>query len=95
MKYTTQNIFTHPLNENNDVQEALTDFVKMRKTMRKPCTERAVKLLMLTLVELSGGDADLAVKVIDQSIKYSYLDFYQLKQESNFTFDQPKRREEL
>lgn len=79
MKYTTLNIFDHPINKNEEFQEAFKDFLDMRKKMKKPATERAVKLLILTLVTLAKDSDELAIKIIDQSIVKGYLDFYPLK----------------
>jgi len=91
---TTANVFEHPLNENPEVQEAFTEFILMRKKMRKPATERAVKLLLVTLIKLSDGKADLAVKIIDRSITNCWLDFYQLKEEDSIGFETPQQRAE-
>ncbi len=82
-KYTTANVFEHPLNENNEFQEALQDFINMRKKIRKPVTDRAVKLLILKLIDLSEENPEQAVKIIDQSLVNNWLDFYQLKEEQN------------
>lgn len=95
---TTANVFEHPLNENAEMQEAFKDFLKMRVKMRKPATERAIKLLLVTLIKLSDGKPDVAIAIIDQSIVSSYLDFYQLReqrQDFNFGNDQSKKRTEL
>lgn len=99
MKYTTANVFDHPLNNSAEFQEAFQDFLTMRKKMRKPPTERAIKLLIKNLIELSGGKEDIAVKIIDRSIVNNWLDFYQLKEETDFSFHQSstigKKREEI
>ncbi len=99
MKYTTTNVFDHPLNNSAEFQEAFQDFLSMRKKMRKPPTERAIKLLLKTVIELSSGREDIAIKIIDRSIVNNWLDFYQLKEETDFSFQQSnnisKKREEL
>lgn len=86
MKYTSKNVFEHPMNKDADFQEAFNDFLDMRKKMKKFPTERAIKLLLLTIIELSKDNAELAVKIIDQSVKVNWLDFYPLKEQEKNTF---------
>ncbi len=85
--YTTANVFEHPINENDEFQEVFQEFVNMRKKIRKPVTERAIKLLILKLIELSGGDIPLSIKIIDQSLVNNWLDFYQLKEDQNVGYN--------
>ena len=81
-EFTTTNIFEHPINENTEFQEVFAEFLTMRKKMRKPATDRAIKLLILKLIGLSDNDIPTAIKIIDQSLVNSWLDFYQLKDDS-------------
>lgn len=62
------------------LNQAFTDFVEMRKQLKKPMTERAVQLAIKKLETLSGGDNDKAVKIIEQSIEGSWTGLYELKE---------------
>lgn len=61
------------------LNQAFTDYVKMRKELKKPMTDRAVQLAMTKLENLSGGDNDKAIKIIEQSIEGSWTGLYELK----------------
>lgn len=61
------------------LNQAFTDYVKMRKELKKPMTERAVQLAMTKLEHLSGGDNDTAIKILEQSIERSWAGLFALK----------------
>lgn len=61
------------------LNQAFTDYVKMRKELKKPMTERAVQLAMSNLEKLSGGDNDTAIKILEQSIERSWAGLFALK----------------
>ena len=63
------------------LNQAFTDYVAMRKEMKKPMTERAVQLAMNTLERLSGGDNDTAIRIIEQSIERTWAGLFPLKDE--------------
>lgn len=64
------------------LNEAFIDFVKMRKSTGKPITSnRAITRAMNRLQKLAGNDNDLAIQIIDQSIFHCWQDFYELKAE--------------
>lgn len=58
---------------------AFTDYVDMRKKIKAPMTDRAVTLAMNKLAELSGGDNDLAIEIVNQSIMNSWKGLFELK----------------
>lgn len=91
----TTNIFDHNFCKDAEFNEAMNDFLDMRKKIKKPATERAVRSLIKTVIEKSGGNLELAIKIIDQSITYCYLDFYPLKEDSRGMPQQNRKREEL
>ena len=85
IKYTTKNIFEHPINDSEEFREVFFEFLAMRTKMKKPATERAQKLLMLKLLDMSAGKEDMMIKLIDQSMINNWLDFYPLREErTNF-----------
>ena len=63
------------------LDRAFADYVAMRKQLKKPMTDRAVDLAIKKINELSGGDNDLAVKIINQSIMNSWQGLFPLKEE--------------
>lgn len=69
---------------NPEIREALMDFIEMRKKSKKPLTTiRALKLNINDAIKLSGGEPDIMLKIIEQSIKNSWLGFYELKEKTN------------
>ena len=54
----------------------------MRKKIKKPMTDRAVELAIKKLNELSGGDNDIAIKIIEQSVMNSWQGLFPLKEEA-------------
>ena len=71
--------------ENAELKSALYDFIKMRKTIKKPMTDRAITLFLGKLKELST-DENTQIKIIEQSIIHNWQTVYPLK-------DEPKKRE--
>lgn len=65
--------------ENKEIREALFEFIKMRKLIKKPMTNRALKRIINKLLSFAGDDADLATAILDQSIVNSWQDIYPLK----------------
>lgn len=58
---------------------AFADYVDMRKKIKAPMTDRAVTLAMNKLAELSGGDNDLAIDILNQSVMNSWKGLFELK----------------
>ena len=65
------------------LKEALLDFIKMRKIIKKPLTNRALKSIITRLNEFSGGNNNKAILMLDQSIRNSWQDVYELKELKN------------
>lgn len=65
------------------LNQAFLDFVKMRKSIKKPMTDRAITRAMNSLQKLSGGDNDLAIRILEQSIFHCWQDLYELKEDNN------------
>jgi hypothetical protein len=66
--------------DDNTLNDAFIEFVKMRKSIKKPLTENAIKRAMTKLDKLAGPDNELAVKIINQSVDHCWQDFYPLKE---------------
>lgn len=68
--------------ENETLRTALIEFIKMRKTVRKPVTSHGLELLLTKkggLFDLSGGNDEIATQIVNQSIELSWTGFYPLK----------------
>ena len=69
----------YPLDDS--LNQAFTDYVEMRKKIKKPMTERAITIAKNKLNELSGGNNDVSIKILEQSIWNSWQSLYPLKEE--------------
>lgn len=63
------------------LNDAMKEYVSFRKQIKSPMTERAIKLAMNNLEKLSGGDIDIMVQIIDQSIMNGWKGLFALKNE--------------
>ena len=64
---------------NENVKNTLFEFVKMRLLIKKPLTDRALEMLIRKLEQLSNGNDDNALKILEQSIINSWQDIYEVK----------------
>lgn len=74
----------YPADELLDV--AFRDYVSMRKQIKKPMSDKAIELAMKKLNELSSGNNDTAIAILNQSIMNSWQGLFPLKQK-NKTFE--------
>ena len=65
---------------NHDLLSALKEWQEMRIRMKKPLTENAAELNLKDLQQLSGGDEQMMVAIVSQSIKRGWQGFYALKE---------------
>ena len=63
---------------NEDLRITLYEFIKMRKLIKKPMTDRALQLLIGKLHKLANTP-DKAIQVLEQSIVNNWQDIYELK----------------
>nr|DAH38456.1 MAG TPA: helix-turn-helix domain protein [Caudoviricetes sp.] len=64
--------------EDEELRAALYDFAAMRKTIKKPMTERAKELLLHKLNDMSN-DPKEQVKILNQSIMHNWQGVFALK----------------
>jgi len=64
--------------DNEDLISTLKDFAEMRKSIKKPMTEKAMKLMMIELNKCADNDAD-KIAVLNQSIVNSWQGVFPLK----------------
>lgn len=67
-------------NYNDELKEMIYEFIKMRKTIKKPMTTIAVKRLINKLDKLSNDEKE-KILILDKSIFNSWQDIYPLKSE--------------
>lgn len=66
----------------DDVRNAIYDFIKMRKLIKKPMTDRALTMLINKLNKLSN-DKNIQVKILEKSILNNWQDIYEYKEDKN------------
>lgn len=69
------------------LERALSDFEQMRKSIKKPMTDRARTLLVSNLKKLAGGDVNKMVAILEQSILNSWAGVYALKEDKDVRSD--------
>ena len=82
------------IRETDEFMEALKAFKEMRKKIKKPLTERAEKMLMTELNNLSS-DPHIQAKILDQSTFYSWQGVYALKNKKEKTSEERYKQEWL
>ncbi|MBP2660326.1 MAG: hypothetical protein H6Q69_3358 [Firmicutes bacterium] len=78
---------------NVDLLNAIKSFIEMRKSIKAPMTDNAVKLMLNKLNKLSNDDT-VKIEILNQSVMSSWKDIYELKQQKLFGNQQQTRREE-
>lgn len=69
--------------QNEELENAFQEFLTMRKNIKKPIsTKQAITRMLNKIEKLSGGDDDLAIKIINQSTDHCWQDVYALKENS-------------
>ena len=69
--------------QNEELDNAFQEFLTMRKNIKKPIsTQQAITRMLNKIEKLSGGDDDLAIKIINQSTDHCWQDVYALKENS-------------
>jgi hypothetical protein len=66
--------------ENEKLKETLIEFVKMRKSIKKPMTTHALELLIKKLNRITT-DIMVQIQMLEQSILNGWQDVYEIKQE--------------
>ena len=67
-------------NYNDELKDMIYEFIKMRKTIKKPKTTIAVKRLINKLDKFTNNDKE-KIQILDKSIFNSWQDIYPLKPE--------------
>ena len=65
--------------EDDGLLNAYIDFFKMRKSIKKPLTDRAVSMLKSKLEELAPGDVQKKIAILNQSSFHCWQGVFELK----------------
>lgn len=66
--------------DDQNLDSAFKEFLSMRTKIKKPlATEKAFSRLKNKLEDLSGGDTDMAIAILNQSVDHCWSDVYGLK----------------
>ena len=68
--------------DNEDLRQALKAFIQMRKLIKKPLTDHALKLNLGTLDKLSDN-VETKIAIVNQSVTHDWQGFYPLKNDSS------------
>lgn len=75
--------------DNKELEKKFNDtfnnFLEMRKKIRKPATDRAIELILIELKNLSKGNIYTAIKILEKSIKSSWQDVYEFRDDTSAT----------
>lgn len=82
-KQTDSNSYEQLINEFTDdevIKETIYDFIKMRKLIKAPVTDRALKSVLKQLNKLSK-DKEKQIQILEQSIRNNWRDVLPLREE--------------
>ena len=82
-KKTSYDEILNSMIEDDDVKNTICDYIKMRKLIKKPMTDRAVTMLINKLFKLSNSK-QIQIKILEQSILKNWTDIYPYKEENNY-----------
>lgn len=71
--------------EDEKLNRAFVDFIAFRKELKKPLIGKGIDLAIKKLKEISNGNDDIAIKIIEQSMIRAWTDFYNLAKPREFT----------
>lgn len=81
-KETSYDKIINSMVEDEEVKNSIYEFIKMRKLIKKPMTDRALTMLINKLEKLSS-DKDIQIKILEKSILKNWTDIYELKGDNN------------
>lgn len=81
-KETNYDKIINSMVEDEEIKNSIYEFIKMRKLIKKPMTDRALTMLINKLEKLSS-DKDIQIKILEKSILKNWTDIYELKGDKN------------
>lgn len=67
--------------QNKDIKNCILEFLKMRESIRRPMTERALILFLDNLNQLSSNDNE-KIQILNNSIMNAWLNIYPLREKN-------------
>lgn len=83
------------IEENPDLRDTFIDFIKMRKLIKKPLTDRALKGIINDTYKLGKGDQHQMILVLEQSIKNSWQGVFPLKEDNQMSSNSYSKPQEF
>ena len=93
-KKTSYDEILNSMVEDNEVKNTIYDYIKMRKLIKKPMTDRALTMLINKLFKLSNSK-QIQIKILEQSILKNWTDIYPYKEENNNAIHQGNAKSDL
>lgn len=69
--------------DDGELLNAYVDFFRMRKSIKRPLTDRAISMLKTKLEELAPGDNAKKIAILNQSSFHCWQSVYELKDDSS------------
>ena len=93
-KRTDLDVLINEYTSNSFLQETIIDFIKMRKDIKKPVTERALKGILNKLDKLATID-NIKIKILENSIENCWQGVFPLKKDnfSNYNSNKHKNKD--
>ena len=87
-KETNFDVMIKEFTDNEELKTTIYDFIKMRKTIKKPITDKALNLTLNKLTKISVNE-QIQIEVLNQSIFNSWQGIFEIKEETfkGKTFD--------
>ena len=96
MDVKNKNVSSKKYFDDECLNEAFNDFVSMRVKIKKPLTANALKRAIVKLENLSGGDIELMIKILNQSVDNCWVGLFPLHDASySFKGKQNPQRSQL
>lgn len=76
--------------DNDELKEAIYEFIKMRKTIKQPLTTHALSLILKDVDKLAN-DTSTKIKVLEQSVKKSWRGVFKLKDDDYGSISNTKK----
>ena len=80
-KETNLNEIIKNYTDNKDLKETIQDFIKMRKAIKKPVTDRALKTILNKLDKFADTDKG-KILILEKSIENSWQTVYEIKEKA-------------
>lgn len=92
-KITSIDSLLNSYTSNEELRNTLVDFIKMRKSIKKPMTDRALQIMLKKLQGLSEIE-EIQIKILENSIENCWQGIFPLKEDRNGGIKQNTRSSE-